>query len=115
VHVLREDTEPDQAGGDRLQDRVAAQRPQDQGWLGREAAGQQGGEEAVLDGALSPLDEHGRQHAAKLDPRQVPARQGSVPQGPGEEVGGGDGVVDGQVDADPTDGGHGMGGVADAQ
>jgi hypothetical protein len=73
VHVLGEDAEPDEAGGDRLQDRVAAQRPQDQGWLAGRAAGQQGGEEAVLDGALSPLDEHGGQDAAKLDPRQAPA------------------------------------------
>ena len=33
----------------------------------------------------------------------------------GQEVGGGDGVLDGEVDADAADGGHGVGGVADAE
>ena len=59
AHVLGEDAEPDEAGGDRLQDRVAAQRPQGQGWPAGEAAGQQGREEVVLDGPLAPLDQHG--------------------------------------------------------
>ena len=33
----------------------------------------------------------------------------------GEDVGGGDGVLQGEVDADAADGGHGVGGVADAE
>ena len=32
-----------------------------------------------------------------------------------EQVGGGDGILDGEVDADAADGRHGVGGVADAE
>ena len=38
-----------------------------------------------------------------------------VCRGFGEDVGGGDGVLNGEVDADAADGGHGVGGVADAE
>ena len=41
--------------------------------------------------------------------------EGVVAEGFGEEVGGGDGVLQGDVDADAADRGHGVGGVADAE
>jgi glucan biosynthesis protein C len=113
--VLGEQADADDPGRDGLQGGEAAQGPQDERWPGGAAAGQQGGEEAVLDDALAPLDDHGRQDPAELDRRQVPHRRGPVAQRPGEAVGRGHGVVHGQVDADPADGGHGVGGVADAQ
>ena len=36
-------------------------------------------------------------------------------QGGDENICGGDGVLNGEIDADSTDGGHGVGGVADAE
>ena len=86
-HVLGEDADADQAGRDALQDRVAAQGPQDQRALGGHPAGQQRRQEAVLDGALPPLDDHGGQKPAELDPGEVPRGQGAVAQRPDEQAG----------------------------
>jgi hypothetical protein len=77
-HVLGEDADADDAGRDGLQGGVAAQRPQDQRRPGGAAAGQQRGEEAVLDGPLTALDDDGRQDAPELDRGQVPAGDGPV-------------------------------------
>ena len=50
-----------------------------------------------------------------LDASQVMYGDRAAEQGFGEEVGGGDCVLQGDVDTNAADGGHGMGRVADAE
>ncbi len=59
----------------------------------------------VVDGAL----------AVVLDAGEVVGCSGSGEEGFGEDVGGGYGVLQRDVDADAADGGHGVGGVSDAE
>ncbi len=59
----------------------------------------------VVDGAL----------AVVLDAGEIVGCCGVGEEGFGEDVGGGDGVLQGDVDADAADGGHGVGGVSDAE
>ena len=59
----------------------------------------------VVDGAL----------AVVLDAGEVVGCGSAGEKGFGEHVGGGYGVLEGDVDADAADGGHGVGGVADAE
>ena len=59
----------------------------------------------VVDGAL----------AVVLDAGEVVGCGGVGEEGFGEDVGGGYGVLQGDVDADAADGGHGVGGVSDAE
>ena len=80
--MLGEDADADQAGRDSLEEREAAQGPQDQRPPGRHPAGEQRGQEAILDGALAPLDDDGGQEPAQLDPGQVPRGQSAVAQRP---------------------------------
>ena len=60
-------------------------------------------------GAADGLD------AVLLDPLEVVVGEGVGAERVGEDVGGGDGVLQGDVDADAADGRHGVGGVADAE
>ena len=76
--MLGQDAQADQAGRDALEGGEAPQDPQGQRPLGRHPARQQRGQEPVLDGALPPLDDHGGQEPAQLDPGQVPRGQGAV-------------------------------------
>ncbi len=53
--------------------------------------------------------------AALLDPLEVVVGEGVGAERVGEDVGGCDGVLQGDVDADAADGRHGVGGVSDAE
>ena len=57
----------------------------------------------------------GRRFRGSAAPARDRAGEGVGEQRFGEDVGGGDGVLNGDVDADASDGGHGVGGVADAE
>ena len=72
-------------------------------------------EHAVLDEHLHALCRAGGELAPALHGPQVIGRDRPPPQRLEEEVGRGDGILDGQVDADAADGGHRMSGVADAE
>jgi hypothetical protein len=56
-----------------------------------------------------------RAFAIVLDGAEIVDGQWVVTQRFGEDVGGGDGILKGDVNADASDGGHGMCGVADAE
>ena len=75
---------------------------------------------------LNCLSHAGGEFAAGLDMMQLGVSAfgrawnmgivgGDGGQGGDENICGGDGVLNGEVDADSTDGGHGVGGVADAE
>jgi hypothetical protein len=71
--------------------------------------------EKVVDEDLEGLSDAGGEFAAMLD-----VREGEFGDDPGgqdgcEDAGGSNGVLNGEVDADAADGGHGVGGVADAE
>ncbi len=76
------------------------------------------GEDAVDEAVGEDLDALGVADggfAVVLEGEEVVEGQRAGAKGIGEAVGGGDGVLDGDVDADAADGGHGVGGVADAE
>ena len=57
----------------------------------------------------------GRQHAALLRPGEQGIDVSPAASRPGEDIGGGDRVLDREVDADAADRRHGVGGIADRQ
>jgi hypothetical protein len=64
---------------------------------------------------LNRLGHAGGKFAAGLDFLEVGIGGGSGGQGRDENICGGDGVLNSEVDADAADGGHGVGGIADAE
>ena len=75
-------------------------------------------EDAVEDAVGEDLDALGVVYgslAVVLDVVEMVDGEGVGAEGFVEDVGGGYGVLEGDVDADAADGGHGVGGVADAE
>ena len=75
-------------------------------------------EDAIEDAVGEGLDALGAadgELAVVLDGAEIVDGEGAVAEGLGEEVCGGYGVLQGDVDADAADGGHGVGGIADAE
>src|SRR4029077_18179226 len=72
-------------------------------------------EHAAVDEDLGPLDAADGHLAALLHGAEIVLGDGSLLELGGEEVGGRHGVLDREVDADAAGGGHGVGGVADAE
>lgn len=64
---------------------------------------------------MQALGHAGGKVAASLDGGRFFIDGAPVQKRRGERVGGGDGVLNGEVDADASDGRHGVSGVADAQ
>src|ERR1700682_128086 len=64
---------------------------------------------------LEPLGHARGKFAACLDLVEVDICGCALGQGRNENICGGDRVLDGEIDADAADGGHGVGGVADAE
>jgi len=64
---------------------------------------------------LNRLSHAGGKFAAGLDFLEVEIGGGSCGQNGSENICGGDGVLNGEIDADSPDGGHGVGGIADAE
>ena len=72
-------------------------------------------DDPLLDRDLHRLRQARRQGAAALHGGEMRIGQRAVAQRHGEDVGGGDGVLDREVDADPADRRHRVRAVADAQ
>lgn len=73
------------------------------------------GEKGVLHEDLEALDYFGWPFAPRLDPGEGLFGDGLSEKRGGKEIGRGDGVLDGEIDADTAHGRHGMGGIADAK
>ena len=68
-----------------------------------------------MDDDLEGLGDAGGELAAVLDVVEGELGDDAGGEYGREDAGGGDGVLNGEVDADAADGGHGVGGVADAE
>ena len=75
---------------------------------------EEAGEEAV-DRRLEGLGDFGGEFATVLDSCEGEFGDEGFAEGGGEDAGGGYGVLNGEVDADAAYGGHGVGGIADAE
>src|SRR6202790_5209553 len=115
AHMLGAKAEPDQPRGDARQERHMIEQPHQPGRLDRLVRAQHRVEDPLLDRHLQRLGQPRRQGAAALDGFQVRIPQRAVAQPPGQDIGGGDGVLDREIDAAPADRRHRMGAVADAQ
>ena len=113
--VLGADAHADEPGGDAAQHGEAREEPQGQRRARRQTAAQHRGDDAALGHHLDPLGDAGGQETPPLDAREVLRRDAAGAERLREQVGGGHGVLHGQVDADAADRRHGVGGVADAQ
>ena len=71
--------------------------------------------DAEMHRSLHRLQDHSRSLPALLHAGQVGGGQPVFAQRRREQPRGGDSVLDGEVDPDPADRGHGVGGVAEAQ
>ena len=112
--MLRLQSHADEASGEILEAGNAGDDAKCE-WRGDGAGALEGaGEDAVGEDLHSLGVAHGA-FAVVLDAAQIVHGGGAAEQGFGEEVGGGDCVLQGDVDADAADGGHGMGRVADAE
>jgi len=107
--------EAEETGGDSSEARhMPGEEQQGPGWPG--SFGIKGGDEnyAVKD-PLQALDDEGGQCASSLHSGQVPGGDVVALEWFGQQGGGGDGILNGEVDADASDGAHGVCGVADEQ
>jgi hypothetical protein len=88
-----------------------------QGPREREGAGvaEHAADDVVLNGQLETLRCPRRELSAPLDPLKLGFRRRPFHKNRTEDVGGGNCVLDGQVDSDPADRRHGMCGIADAE
>jgi hypothetical protein len=111
---FRPEPDPHDAGGEAAEE--GAEEDEEEaggGGEGEDLAG--AAEHAAVDEDLSGLDAADGHLAAALDGLEVGFGDPPFAQRRGEAVGGGHGVLHGEVDADPAGGGHGVGGVADQQ
>ena len=72
-------------------------------------------DDPILNLDLEPLSQKGRQLAPDLNLMEVSFGEAIFQYRCGQQVRGGDRVLDGEIDADAADRGHGMRGITDAQ
>jgi hypothetical protein len=119
LDVFRAYAEAYEAGGGAAEERDSGKGEEDRVGAHGGGVAEEGHQHAVSHD-LERLGEAGGELAAVLDlfEGEFGDRGAAVEigeEGLGEDVGGGDGILDGEVDADASDGGHGVGGVADAE
>ena len=107
-------TDADEASGEVLEAGNVCEDAKGEGWGDRAGALKGAGEDAVGEDLDSLCVSHGR-FAVVLDSLQIVYGGAAGEEGLGEDVGGGDCVLKGDVDADAADRGHGVGRVADAE
>ena len=112
--VLRLQAESDETGGEALEagdvgEDAQRERHRDRAGVAEDAVEDAVGEDLERLGAANGL------FAVVLDLLQMMQRERVGLEGFGEDVGGGDRVLQGDVDADAADGRHGVRGVADAE
>lgn len=116
VDVLGAEAQADHTGGNAAEDGEVLQEEE---WEGKALewgfGGQRWADETLVGEDLNGLSHAGREFAAGLDFLEMGIGGGSGGQNGDENICGGDGVLNGEIDADTTDGGHGVGGIADAE
>src|SRR5260221_6863596 len=114
--MLGAEADADEARGEAAQDVPAAQQPERQRQRQRPGAAEHAADDAVLDQQLHALDEARRRLAPTLHLiERLVADVAAAAQARHQDVGGGDRILDGEVDADAADRRHGVRRVADAQ
>ena len=113
--VLRPEAHADDACRQPPQQREPPEHPHRERRLRRRGAAQHVADDAVLDRHLHALRHARRPFAPALHGAQVVQRRAALAQPRHQDVGGGDRVLDRQVDADAADRRHRMRGIADAQ
>ena len=93
---------------------LRGEESEEQGWFDGGGVAE-GADEQVVDDDLKGLGDACGEFAAALDVGEGELGDDAGLEGGGEDAGGGDGVLNGEVDADAADGRHGVGGVADAE
>jgi len=112
--VLGLETHADEASGEVFEAWDAGGDAEGERRTDRAGALKGAGEDAVGENLYSLGVTHGR-FAVMLDALQIMYGGAAGEEAFGEDIGGGDCVLQGDVDADAADGGHGVGGVADAE
>ena len=102
--MLRSDTQADEPGGNARQPRQPQEETQEKRRPGRSGRAQDGHDHALLDDDLEALDDAGRKLAPSLDPIEISHRHPPPGERRGKKVGGGHGILDGEVDADTAHG-----------
>jgi hypothetical protein len=114
--ALAPHAETHEAGGQAAQDRKSDEEPQEPRRRGLAGAAEDTRNHVLLNDDLDALNDLRWPFAPLLHLRQkLIAQRPLASQRPGENIGGGDRVLNGEVDADATDRRHRMRGVADAQ
>src|SRR5579885_1555243 len=114
-YMLRPNAEPDEARRQPAQRRKGGEQPQGEGRPERRRAGEHAADDAVLDEELDALRRPCRQLAPALDLMKMRLPDLAAKQRAGEDIGGGDGVLDREIDADAAHRRHGVRGIADAE
>src|SRR4051812_16449369 len=115
TYVLGAEAEADEAGGEPLQQRHPSQET-DREWRRHLCvARQHAADHAVLQDHLKPLRRARRKLAPALHGFEIPLRNRTLEKPRGQNIRGGDRVLNREVDPDPTDRRHRMSGIADAQ
>ncbi len=115
MHMLWAEAHADQARWNAPQERYVIEEPcrERRAWLLRHR--KHIADDAVLHEELGGLRHLGRPLPAGLHLAQRRERHGAFSQGFGKDVGGGHGVLDGEIDADAADRRHGMRRISDAE
>ena len=114
VDMLWPETEAEDAGGNSAQNGKHIQELEQERRL-RVRARQRGTDNPVLHDELQHLGKTHRQRASVLNRLQVVVAQRPRFQRARKTVGGSDGVLDGEIDADPADRRHGVRSITDAE
>jgi hypothetical protein len=114
MDVFRADSDGDEAGEEAAEHWAAREEAEGEGGLDGGGVAEGAGEEVVGEN-LKGLGDAGGEFAALLDVREGEFGDNAGGEDRREDAGGGYGVLNGEVDADAADGGHGVGSVADAE
>ena len=113
--MLGSDSEANHASRQIAQRRKVLRYLEDDGRVHLGRAGQDPGDDGILDEDLELLGRTGREIAPSLDLVQVLQRHRAAAQARGQNVGGRDRILDGKVHTDAADRRHCMIGIADAE
>ncbi len=114
LYVFGAEAEPNQAGGESAQERQRPEKPQKQRRRQLSATVQNAANDAVLQNYLQPLRRPGRKIPVPLHRIEVLFGHRALKKARSQDIGGGNGVLHGEIDSNTTYRRHGMGGIADA-
>ena len=114
VDVLGAEADADQAGGDAAEVGEALEELEEPGQGEGFGAAEDAADYVVLDDELEALGGAGGEHPSFLDGAKVVLGGRSSQERGTEDICGGNGVLNGEIDADAADWRHGVGGITDA-